>query len=103
LSPFSDQDQFQLEIYKGTPFLKIDRSVKWCMKKLGYSFEINNMNDLIEFLELMAVKNTPEIQSFFGSSIENINNITGALVEASPHLDAVLEAVVKSGMLNLII
>ncbi len=59
------------------------------------------MNDLIEFLEAVSLKNSEEVKNLLGCSLDNMDNLSQALANASPHLESALEGVLKSGMLHL--
>lgn len=60
------------------------------------------MNDLLEFLEMVALRNSEEMKVLLGNSVDSAECLSQALANASPHLETVMEAVLKSGVLSLV-
>jgi len=60
------------------------------------------MNDLLEFLEMVAFRNSEEMKVLLGNSMDNAEYLLQVLANASPHLETAMEAVLKSGVLNFV-
>lgn len=54
------------------------------------------MNDLIEFLEMVDLKNNHEINNALIGSMEQISQV---FIDLSPKVDAVVEVIIKSGLI----